>query len=383
MIQYYFPHLAVSDILNACFEKRAHSKIVEFYKKLTGKEFIILTNSCRSALYLAYLAIDKKGEVITSPLTCRSAIDPIVQAGLIPIFIDIDSNNLTMNPSLIEGSINSSTIAIQAIHLGGVSCDTPRIKEISQKYNLLMIEDCAQGFGASFNGIKCGVLADISCFSMIKNAYGISGGIFATNDSDLYRRAGQIINNKKKSSFKFTCYRVFRNLLESHKNTRGARLTLNLIVSAKNRLKKESTRIPLRRQNAADIRINCVQLYKSNGLNDMRKALGTELISRLKDYGYMRCYNISYPECVYTKIYLYSEGMNISNTINALALKNIEAKHLEHSDPWRYQEKLSNDPSLINYQAIHDHLISIPIHERMEYADINTLIMGIQEVTSN
>ena len=99
-------------------------------------------------MYLAYKAIDSTGEVITSPLTCKVAIDPIVESGNKPIFADINTGDLNINPLDIEDRINKNTIAIQTIHLGGISCEMDEIRKIAKDNKLDIIEDSCHAFGS-------------------------------------------------------------------------------------------------------------------------------------------------------------------------------------------------------------------------------------------
>lgn len=198
----------------------AEQRLKSYFSSLTGKKYILLTNSCRTALYLAYKATGISGEVITSPLTCKVAIDPIVEAGCKPVFADIDAGDLNINPSDIEHRINPETNAIQAIHLGGVACKMDKIRRIAEKHHLLLIEDCAQALGAEYNGRFTGSFGDIACFSLIKNGYGIGGGILATDDVQIYEKAKELDVPLSAIPKKLLLWRVIRNLVASKRNTR-------------------------------------------------------------------------------------------------------------------------------------------------------------------
>ena len=89
MIPYYSPHFSVADLLKTIFCKNAEDKLCNYFKKLTGKKYVLITSSCRSALYLAYQSIEKKGIVHTSPLTCKVSLLPIIASGNQIYFNDI------------------------------------------------------------------------------------------------------------------------------------------------------------------------------------------------------------------------------------------------------------------------------------------------------
>lgn len=232
---YYNPNLHLSVLLRALFtsKAKAENRINDFFKKLTGKKYILITNSCRTALYLSYKAIEKQGEVITSPLTCKVAIDPVEESGNRPFYADIREGDLNINPNDIEHRINEKTIAIQAIHLGGVSCDMYSIREIAKKNKLWVIEDCAQSFGAKYKGKYTGSFGDIACFSLIKNAYGIGGGILATNNKEIYKKAKELQEQFSNTSKLLTYYRVTRNFIETYKRTLFGKLIYKLLMKMK------------------------------------------------------------------------------------------------------------------------------------------------------
>ncbi|MGM0760794.1 MAG: DegT/DnrJ/EryC1/StrS family aminotransferase, partial [Thermodesulfobacteriota bacterium] len=85
------PNLRFVDVFCALLisQHTAEQRIKDYFAWLTGKKHILLTNSCRSALYLAYKALGTHGQVITSPLTCKVAIDPITETDNTPVFADI------------------------------------------------------------------------------------------------------------------------------------------------------------------------------------------------------------------------------------------------------------------------------------------------------
>ena len=234
-IPYASPNLGMIDVIRALFITGtiADEQIKKYFSSLTGKKYILITNSCRSALYLAYTALNAKGEVITSPLTCKVAIDPIVESGNTPVFADISMGDLNIQPGDIEHRINDKTIAIQAIHFGGVSCDMEQIVPIAKRRNLLLIEDCAQSLGTVFKGEPTGSFGDVACFSLIKNAYGIGGGILATDDYEIYKKAQDIIGKLEKTPLLLVLFRVARNLLDTKRKYRSFFSLYNFLMSLK------------------------------------------------------------------------------------------------------------------------------------------------------
>ena len=102
--------------------------------------------------------------------------------------MDIDPDSFTIDVSGIEKVITRKTKAIIAVHLYGQPCDISSLMEIAERFNIRIIEDCAQAHGAAYFGRRVGSIADIGCFSFYptKNLGGIGdGGIITTSDNEI------------------------------------------------------------------------------------------------------------------------------------------------------------------------------------------------------
>ena len=128
---------------------------------------------------------------LTVANTAIPTISAISSAGATPVFVDIDENSFNINEDLIEGKITGRTKAILPVHLYGNPCKMDKISDIAEKYDLKIIEDCAQSHGAKYKGKEVGSFGDIGCFSFYpsKNlgAYG-DGGITVTSSKGLNDR---------------------------------------------------------------------------------------------------------------------------------------------------------------------------------------------------
>lgn len=151
-------------------------------------------------ILLAYmeLGVMRKGDEVLLPANSFIAsVLAISQCGLIPVLVDCDIQTYNIDISQIEEKITSKTKAILTVHLYGQVTDIGSLKEISDKYNLKLIEDAAQAHGAVYNGIKAGALGDAAAFSFypVKNlgALGDAGAI-TTNDAELARVASSLSN---------------------------------------------------------------------------------------------------------------------------------------------------------------------------------------------
>lgn len=162
--------------------------------KLFAKQFGIMVNSGSSANYLAIelLKLPEGSEVITPALTFSTTVAPIVKNKLIPVFIDVEEGTYNINHNLIESMINKNTKALIIPSLLGNLPDWQKIKELADKYKLIVIEDSCDTLGATLNGKSSGVYSDISTTSF----YGShvitcagNGGMLCINDPEIARRA--------------------------------------------------------------------------------------------------------------------------------------------------------------------------------------------------
>jgi dTDP-4-amino-4,6-dideoxygalactose transaminase len=150
------------------------------------------TVSCASgtdALQLAILAAGIKAgdEIITTPFTFIATAEAICYAGAIPVFVDIDPKTFNIDPALVEAAITPRTKAVIPVHLFGQPADMSQIMTLCSKHQLLLIEDCAQSFGAAAGGAMTGTLGQFGCFSFFpsKNlgCYG-DGGLITCSTAE-------------------------------------------------------------------------------------------------------------------------------------------------------------------------------------------------------
>ncbi len=177
------------------------------FSKMIGTKYAISCNSGTDALILSLKAMDiKKGdEVITTPFTYFATAEAIVLCGAVPIFVDIDPLTFNINTKLLEKAITKKTKAILPVHIFGQPSEMTKIKSIAKKYNLKIIEDCAQSIGSSISKKMTGSFGDFGCFSFFptKNlgAAGDAGMIVTSNKTyadrlKKLRNHGGLVRNK-------------------------------------------------------------------------------------------------------------------------------------------------------------------------------------------
>lgn len=160
----------------------------EFANFLLAKNCVGVANGL-DAMILSLSALELKpgGEVLVQANTYFATILAILRAGLKPILIEPDIRTYNIDVSLIEKNITNDTVAILPVHLYGRSCDMDQIMAIAKKYNLYVIEDCAQSHGAKYKGKFTGTFGDMGCFSFYptKNlgALGDAGAIVTSDDN--------------------------------------------------------------------------------------------------------------------------------------------------------------------------------------------------------
>ncbi len=154
----------------------------------TGAKHAITCSNGTDALLLALMAMDIQpgDEIITTPFTFISTAETITSMKAKPIFVDIEADTFNIDANLIEAAITDKTKAIMPVSLFGQPADMEAIQVIADKYNLKIIVDGAQSFGATYNGKTDSNLGDISTTSFFPSkplgCYGDGGAVFTNND---------------------------------------------------------------------------------------------------------------------------------------------------------------------------------------------------------
>jgi dTDP-4-amino-4,6-dideoxygalactose transaminase len=268
------------------------------------------------------------------------------------------------------------------------------IKEIVGSDDIYVIEDCAQGFLSSHESVKPGHLSDVVCFSLIKNAYGIGGGILATDDPEIYQRATDMMKGFKKASFILTLFRIVRNLVESHRDTKlFDNMYISLMkgrrLSGEFRKRKNHTLYNIR-PSKLEIKIGYVQILKAAELNRERKLKARLLLKKLNENSLISNYkDISEYDSAFTKFFMINQNLKSKAFIRDLNKRGIEARHLEHKHNHFYQERIdlsgrsemiSNILDCHNYLELYDRIVSLPLFENMDETTIDKMVETINEL---
>ena len=187
----------IDDTLFACLSKgdlinrRQLREFEEHLAAFVGTRYAVGVNSGYHALALSLLAcgVGPGHEVITVAHTFVATVSAIVHCGATPVLIDVRSDH-NMDPDLIEAAITPRTKALIPVHLNGRICEMDRIRDIADRHKLMIIEDAAQGLGATFKGRGGGSFGLTGCFSFypfkMLGCFG-DGGAVTTNDPAIAR----------------------------------------------------------------------------------------------------------------------------------------------------------------------------------------------------
>lgn len=161
------------------------------FSKIVGDRECVAVNSGTSALHLALIAlgITSGDEVLLPSFTFAATANVVKLVNATPVFVDIDPKTYCIDPDHIENKITKNTRAIIVVHLYGLPANMLRIKEIAQKYSILLIEDASQAHKASINGKLVGTFGDAAAFSFYptKNITSGEGGMIVLSDAKTTR----------------------------------------------------------------------------------------------------------------------------------------------------------------------------------------------------
>ena len=170
-----------------------HENVREFenqWSNWLGVENTVYVNSGASANWIMISALKElvgTGEVITSPFGWVSDVVPLLVHGFHPVFVDVNPHTMSIDTDQFEKAITEKTKAVLVTHILGFNALTDKMLKIIKEKNLILIEDCCESHGATFNGKKVGTFGDMSNFSFYFGHHmtTIEGGTLCTNDSKI------------------------------------------------------------------------------------------------------------------------------------------------------------------------------------------------------
>ncbi|OGI00311.1 MAG: aminotransferase DegT [Candidatus Melainabacteria bacterium GWF2_37_15] len=199
----------VVDCINSTFVSSIGQYVADFEKKIAnfcGTKYAVACVNGTSALHIALILAGVKpgDEVITQPLTFIATANAIKYAGATPIFLDIDRDTLGLSPKKLEeflqnNKTGSKVTACIPMHTFGHPAKIQEIAKICNKYNIKLVEDCAESLGSKFNGIHTGNFGQSGILSFNGNKIITTGGggMLLTNDEQLAKRAKHLTTQAK------------------------------------------------------------------------------------------------------------------------------------------------------------------------------------------
>lgn len=167
-----------------------------------GVRFATAVSSGTAAVHsaIAALKLDPGSEIITTPITDPGTVSPIIFQQCVPVFADVEYETLNISPESIERNITEKTKAIIVVHLAGAPARIDEIVNIAKKYNLHVIEDCAQAHGVKYKGRYAGTFGDMGVFSLMSGKHttsGGQGGMVITDNEEFYWNAKRFADRGK------------------------------------------------------------------------------------------------------------------------------------------------------------------------------------------
>ena len=179
------------------------AEVDSFEKEVASYLGVRYAISCANGTDALILSLKAAGigpgdEVLTTAFTFFATAEAIVHVGAIPVFVDIDPETFNLDPAELERAVSPRSRAVLVVHLFGLPARLDSIQSVCKQHGLLLLEDCAQSFGASYKKKQTGSYGLLGCFSFFpsKNLGGFGdGGLITTNNKDVAKRVKQLRNH--------------------------------------------------------------------------------------------------------------------------------------------------------------------------------------------
>jgi len=175
--------------------EKFEAKVASYCKR----KYAVALNSGTDALVCALtaLGVGRGDEVITPPNSFVASTAAIVHIGAKPVFVDVEEDQLVSSEK-IKDCITDKTKAIMPVHLTGRMCEMDEIAKLAKKFNISVVEDCAQSIGSKYNGVMSGSFGEVGCFSThpLKNLNACGdGGFIVTDNPSIYKSVAEMRNH--------------------------------------------------------------------------------------------------------------------------------------------------------------------------------------------
>lgn len=175
------------------------NRFEDHFKKFSNSKFSLGVTNATSALHLSLLAngIGPGDEVIIPDITFVATANIVLMVGATPVLADVNIKDFNISIESIENNISNKTKAVIPVHFAGNPCDMKKISNISKKYKLKIIEDCAHAIGAFYQNTHVGNFGDCGCFSFYptKNITSLEGGMIISNKVRIMEKITSLRNH--------------------------------------------------------------------------------------------------------------------------------------------------------------------------------------------
>lgn len=339
--------------------------------------------SSREGLDLVYSQLYKERgplRVAVSPLTCFVALYPIVQNGHSIVFVDIDERTLNMN---VDSLLTLDNIdVVQVIHLGGNPMPMDRVKKWADKNHIVVVEDCAQALGATYNNQPIGSFGDYAVYSSVKNLYTPMGGILLSKEK--IPTIGAVQTSKI-----IDVYKVLKWWLEKHTNANKLNIingiySFLLHLSNKSEEKGKKQHILNNKQQS----IICRALSQYQQIQTKRYESASYLLSLIDREKYAIQLEVYNGVSSRNRVMLVSKKRLAKDIIHDLRKCGIAANNLTQSYLSPYQDNVSTDnilskyytQKLETYERVLPLVLSIPSSPALTEKEIKYIAMCVNKL---
>lgn len=337
------------------------SNVTQFETEIAeyiGTEYCLTFNSGTSALHAVLIAhgVGKGDEVIVPSFTFIATANGPLFVGAKPVFADIEESTLGLNPDSVLEQITSKTKAIIPVHYGGCPCLIRELREIADDHNLLLIEDAAEAFGASIDGIRVGRYGDSAILSFCQNKVITTGegGALVTDSRDIYEK-GKLIRShgRLETSDYFTSHQSMEYVTLGY-NFRLSNITAALGLA---QLRKADKIIKMRKEIA--------EMYKT-----ILREKVPKIVTLSIPYGYThvhQLFSVRVPERNGLMQFLTEKGI--------MSKVYFDPVHRTH----HYRNELGYKGSLPVTERVADDIVSIPIYPGMPAEAVRRVVEAISD----
>ncbi|ACJ17190.1 Pleiotropic regulatory protein degT [Thermococcus onnurineus NA1] len=267
---------AVEKVIRSGMQWCIGEQVIELERRICeyiGTKYCVTFNSGGSALHALMLTykFGPGDEIIVPSFTFIATAYAPLYVGARPVFADIEEKTMGLDPEDVKERITPKTRAILAVHYGGMPCKIRELREIAEDYNLILIEDAAEAFGARVKDRHVGTFGDAAIFSFCQNKIFTTseGGAVVTNDKNVYERLKLIASYGRITEKDYFTSRATVDYVEVGYNWRLSTILAALGLS---QLEKVDRLIELRRKNAHLLN------------NALRKLKGLYVLDEPEDY---------------------------------------------------------------------------------------------------